>query len=203
MRRIGVFGGTFDPVHLGHLAVAAEVRRAMNLADFIFMPAGQPYFKNLKNISDSQHRLNMLRLALQDKPFYSISQLELERPGPTYAVESMSKMKAGLKAGEELYFILGWDALMNLPKWREAARLIEICRIVAVPRPGFSQPDIAQIEKELTGIARRCTILERPLIDISSSAIRRRVAEGLPIAKMVPAAVEEYIHANSLYREDI
>jgi nicotinate-nucleotide adenylyltransferase len=200
MLKIAVFGGTFDPVHLGHLAVAAEALRLLKLNEVVFMPAGQPYFKNLAEISSSEDRLNMLKLAIAGQPKYSLSMLEIEREGPSYAVDSMASMKSSLCPEDELYFILGWDSLLSLPQWHEAKRLIEICRIVAAPRPGFPKPDVTLVEKYLPGLADRCIVMTRPLIDISSTRIRKRAAAGLTIKDIVPSGVEEYILERGLYR---
>jgi nicotinate-nucleotide adenylyltransferase len=201
MLKIAVLGGTFDPVHIGHLAVAAEALSLLSLSRLIFMPAGRPYFKNLQNISAAQDRLNMLELAIAGHPDYQISLIELKREGPSYAVDSMSRIKASLNPEDELYFILGWDSLLSLPLWFEASRLIEICRIVAAPRPGYPLPDVSKIEKDLPGLSQRCIVMEGPLIDISSTVIRQRVAEGLPIDEMVPPAVAGYIREKGLYKQ--
>lgn len=199
MMKIGILGGTFDPIHLGHLAVAAETFRFLKLDRVVFLPAGQPYFKQLNTITPAQQRLEMLELAIHGEPAYSISRLEIERQGPSYAVDSLSRMKTSLGTDDELFFIMGWDSLMSLPLWYEAERLIQLCKIVASPRPGFPKPDIGQIESQLPGITRRAVVLERPLIDISSTEIRRRVREGLPIDQMVPQAVKQYILGKNLY----
>ncbi len=194
-------GGTFDPVHVGHLAVAAEALRVLDLIAVVFMPAGQPYFKNLASITPGKERLEMLTLAISGQPRYSLSLMELQREGHSYAVDSMVKMRAGLKPEDELYFILGWDSLLSLPQWYQADLLIQICRIVAAPRPGYAKPDVGLIEKDLPGITGRCTVLEKPLIDISSTQIRRRVAAGLSIDEMVPPEVARYIQQKGLYRQ--
>jgi nicotinate-nucleotide adenylyltransferase len=201
MFKIAVLGGTFDPVHVGHLAVAAEAFSLLNLSRLIFMPAGRPYFKNLESISAAEDRLKMLKLAIAGQPGYQISLIEIEREGPSYAVDSMTRIKGGLNPEDELYFVMGWDSLLSLPQWYEASRLIEICRIVAAPRPGYALPDVSQIEKDLPGLAQRCIVMERPLIDISSTAIRQRVAEGLPVDDMVPPAVVKYILKEGLYKK--
>ena len=201
MLKIAVLGGTFDPVHLGHLCVAAEAFSLLKLNRLIFMPAGRPYFKNLESISAARDRLNMLKLAIASQAKYQISLIEIEREGPSYAVDSMARIKAGLNPGDKLYFIMGWDSLLSLPQWFEASRLIKICRIVAAPRPGYPLPDISQIEKDLPGLAQRCIVMERPLIDISSTCIRQRVAEGLPIDNMVPPEVAKYIREEGLYKK--
>jgi nicotinate-nucleotide adenylyltransferase len=198
--KIAVLGGTFDPIHLGHLAVAGEARWLLALSKVIFMPAGQPYFKDSAAISPAEDRIKMLELAIADQPAYLISRLEVERPGPSYAVDSMAKFKKQLDSVDELFFIMGWDAIMSLHFWHEADRLIKLCRIVAAPRPGYPQPRIDSLEKDLPGITERVIVMERPLIDISATLIREKVANGLPIDGLVPPAVAAYILEKGLYK---
>jgi nicotinate-nucleotide adenylyltransferase len=197
--KIGVIGGTFDPIHLGHLAVAEEAHHLLGLSEVRFMPAGHPYFKEAGDISPSADRVNMVNLAIAGRAYFNISLLEVQRPGPSYAVDSMATMKKELGAGDDLYFILGWDSLMTLHLWFEAARLIRICRIVAAPRPGYPPPDISQIEKKLPGISERTVVMDKPLVDISATRIRQRVRQGLPIDRLVPEAVAKYIREKNLY----
>jgi len=199
-KKIGVMGGTFDPVHLGHLAVAEEARRRLKMAEIIFMPAGQPYFKALAYISPPEHRVRMLELALAGRPYFKISRMEIQRPGPSYAVETVAQLKEQMPAGNEIYFIMGWDSLLTLNLWQEPERLISLSRIVAAPRPGYTKPDVGALEKELPGISERVIILYQPLVNISSTTIRERVSQGLPIEEMVPPAVAEYIKEKGLYR---
>jgi len=197
--KIGVMGGTFDPVHRGHLAVANEARHCLALDEILFLPAGNPYFKETLVISPAEQRLAMLKLAIRNAPYFKISLLEIERPGPSYSVESMFSLKSQLGPAAELFFILGWDSLINLYRWFEAGRLIRLCRIVAAPRPGYAQPDLKELEKELPGIAARAILLDKPCLDISSTTIRDYVRRGLPIDSLVPRAVARYIRKNGLY----
>jgi nicotinate-nucleotide adenylyltransferase len=197
---IGVIGGTFDPIHLGHLAVAEEARSQLNLAEVLFVPAGHPYFKANAFITPPEHRVGMLNLALADKPYFKISLIEIKRTGPSYAVDTLSRMKRQLNASDEIFFIMGWDSLLTLPRWQEPERLIRLCRIVAAPRPGYPKPDINLIEKELPGLSQRSVVMDKPLIDISATEIRERVLQGLPIEAMVPLAVARYIREHGLYR---
>ncbi len=201
--KIAVLGGTFDPIHLGHLAVAEEARRLLALSKVIFMPAGRPYFKDRAAISPAEDRIKMLGLAIAGQPIYLISRLEVERPGPSYAVDSMAQIKKQLNPADDLFFIMGWDNLMNLHLWYEADRLIKLCRVVAAPRPGFPQPSIQSLEHELPGISERAIIMERPLIDISATLIREKVANGLTIDALVPPAVAKYIQQKGLYKPSI
>jgi nicotinate-nucleotide adenylyltransferase len=197
--KIGVMGGTFDPIHLGHLAVAEEAHQLLGLSEVRFMPAGHPYFKEAAAISPSADRVNMVNLAIAGKPYFTVSLLEVKRPGPSYAVDSMATMKKELGDGDELYFIMGWDSLMTLHLWFEAARLIRICRIVAAPRPGYPKPDVSQLEKDLPGIGARAVVMDKPLVDISATSIRQRVRQGLPIDGLVTVAVADYIKEKKLY----
>ena len=195
-------GGTFDPIHLGHLGVAEEAYSLLNLGEVRFMPAGHPYFKEETSISPSEDRTKMVNLAISGIKHFSLSLLEIQRPGPSYAVDSMDKMKHQLGQEVELFFLMGWDSLVTLHLWFEAERLIRICRIVAAPRPGFPMPDLDMLEKDLPGISKRTILMNKPLIDISSTNIRERVRGGLPVDEMVPAAVARYIMERGLYRRN-
>jgi nicotinate-nucleotide adenylyltransferase len=198
--KIGVLGGTFDPIHLGHLAVAAEARQVLSLGKVLFMPAGQPYFKESSSISSAEDRVKMLELATADEPAYQVSRLETERSGPSFAVDSIETIRKQLNPRDEVFFIMGWDSLMSLPLWHEADRLIKLCRIVAAPRPGYPQPDLKSLEPDLPGIAGRAVVMERPLIDISATLIRERVRRGLPIDGLVSPAVAAYVREKGLYK---
>ncbi|MDD4859543.1 MAG: nicotinate-nucleotide adenylyltransferase [Dehalococcoidales bacterium] len=194
----GVLGGTFDPVHNGHLAIAESVTTKLKLAEVIFLPAGQPWWKE-RRITPAEHRVNMLSLALRDKPHFGISTAELDREGPTYANETIAELRMHLDRGDELYYIIGWDVVSELPLWKNPARLIELCRLAAVPRPGYNKPDLPALEAQLPGLTARLTMLDEPLVDISATSIRERVAQGQSIEHLVPALVEKYIRENRLY----
>ncbi|MFC1980729.1 nicotinate-nucleotide adenylyltransferase [Chloroflexota bacterium] len=197
--KIGVMGGTFDPVHAGHLIVAEEVRSQLNLAEIIFVPAGQPWLKINQFISPAEHRLRMLALAIADKAHFKLSTIEIERGGSTYTVETIAEQRGQLGDGDEIFFILGWDSLAALPQWREPPRLIKLCRLVAVPRPSYPLPDLKAMEALLPGVSERVVMMDKPEIDISSSEIRDRVKEGLSIHHLVPESVEKYIGEHRLY----
>jgi len=198
---IGVLGGTFDPIHIGHQLVAEEVAARLDLARILFVPAGQPWLKANNAISPAEHRLEMVRLAIAGKPGFELSTIEIERPGATYTVDTIAELQAQL-GGDELFFILGWDNLNQLPQWHQPARLIEMCRLVAVPRVDFPLPDLASLEKELPGISQRVILFDAPHIDINASEIRRRAAEGLSISGLVPEPVERYIKEHGLYAKE-
>jgi len=196
---IGVLGGTFDPIHLGHLVVAEEMRARLGLAEVLFVPAGQPWLKVNSPISAAEHRVQMLRLALSGKPYFKLSTMEIERAGPSYTVDTIAELQGQLGAGDKLFFILGWDNLAQLPQWREPSRLVELCHLVAVPRVGYPTPDLDSLEAVVPGLSRAVILLDEPHIDITASAIRDRVAQGLSIRHLVPEPVERYIREHGLY----
>jgi len=197
---MGVMGGTFDPVHNGHLAVAEEARSQLDLAVILFVPAGQPWLKMDSPVSPAEYRVHMVRLAIAGKPHLKLSTMEIERPGPTYAVDTMAELQTQLGAENGLFFILGWDNLAEFPQWKEPSRLITMCHMVAVPRPGYSPPDLKALEARIPGLSQRVILMDKPEIDISASEIRDRVAQGLYISHLVPEPVESYIKRHKLYR---
>ncbi len=196
---VGVFGGTFDPPHHGHLQVAEEVRRELDLARIIFVPAGQPYFKEALNVLPAHRRLEMVSLAVRGKPYFQLSTLEADRPGRSYTVDTLSQLRDLLNGGDELFFILSWGSLAELSRWREPSRIIEFCKLVVVPRPGYLPPDLKALESQIPGLSKRLIMMAKPRIDISASEIRRRVAQGLPISHLVPEVVAKYIKFHRLY----
>jgi len=197
---IGVMGGTFDPIHNGHLAIAEEVRSRLDLAAILFVPAGQPWLKIDSSLSPAEHRVQMVRLAIAGKPHFKLSTMEIERPGPTYTVDTMAELQAQRGPADALYFIMGWDNLAELPQWKEPSRLISLCQLVAVPRPGYPCPDLKVLEPLIPGLSQRVILLDKPEIDISASEIRGRVAQGLSISHLIPEPVERYIKQQKLYQ---
>ena len=199
--KIGVLGGTFDPVHNGHLAIAEEARAYLNLNEVIFLPAGQPWMKSDRSISPAHHRMAMLALALQSRPHFKFSTIEIEHQGPSYSVNSIAELKAQAVAPTDWYFILGWDNLSKIPQWKEPAKLLEMCFLTAVPRPGYERPNMKKLEAALPGISKKVILMDKPRLEISATDIRSKVAQGLPISGLVPPPVEEYIKENGLYRK--
>jgi nicotinate-nucleotide adenylyltransferase len=197
--KIGVLGGTFDPVHLGHLFIAEEARVTLDLSEILLVPAGQPLLKPAHPITPAEHRLQMLRLAIADIPHFTVLTIEIERNGPSYSVDTIAELRGQYGSGDEIFFILGWDSLAQLPEWREPSRIIKMCYLVAVPRPGCQRPDLKVLETAAPGISQRVVFLEKPQIDISASAIRELVARGKPINHLVPEPVAEYIIKHELY----
>jgi nicotinate-nucleotide adenylyltransferase len=197
--RIGVFGGTFDPVHTGHLIMAEAARETLNLVKIVFVPAGQPWFKNDKTVSAAVQRLEMVRLATAAKAYFEVSTVEVERVGPSYTADTIAMLRAqwGPKVG--LLLILGVDALLDLPQWKEPAYLVQECQFVVLPRSGRNFQELAVLESSLPGISARVIRLDVPEIEVSSTDIRDQVAHGLSIRDLVPEAVESYILEQGLY----
>jgi nicotinate-nucleotide adenylyltransferase len=196
---VGVLGGTFDPVHNGHLILADVAEEQLNLSEMLFVPVGQPWLKTERTITPAQHRLQMLRLALDDRPQFRISEMEIERPGPTYTIDTIKELKDGLNADDELFFILGQDSLMQVPQWHEAQDLVQLCYLAAAPRPGVKKPDLKALEAEIPGIKQRVMLMKEPKVDITATDIRERVARGLSVRHLVPESVNRYIKENKLY----
>ncbi len=196
---IGILGGTFDPVHNGHLILADVAQEQLNLSVILFIPAGQPWLKTERIITPAEHRLQMLRLALEDKADFRIEEIEIKRSGPTYSIDTITELKKDLNTEDELFFILGQDILMQLPQWREAPDLVQLCYMVAAPRPGVKKPDLKALEVEIPGITQRVMLMKEPRVDISASDIRERVARGLSVRHLVPEPVNRYIKEHGLY----
>lgn len=198
--KIGVLGGTFDPVHLGHIMMADEAMKSLGLSEIILIPAGQPMSKMKERLTPAEHRLRMLHLAVAGKPHLKVSAMEIERPGPSYTVDTITELRKKYGSQDEIFFVMGWDSLAQLPNWREPDRIISMCSLVAVPRPDFSRPDLKTLEKNIPGISRRVVFLEKPRADISATDIRKKVARGESIDQLVPAPVAEYIKKHKLYQ---
>lgn len=198
---IGVLGGTFDPVHLGHLVVAGEVRDKLGLDEIIFVPAGQPWLKADRPVSPAAHRLEMVSLAIADNPHFKISHIDIDRPGPTYTVDTIDRLKGEIGVEARIYFLMGSDALVDLPRWKEPSRLIRMCRLVAFNRPGSVLPSLGWLESVVPGLSQSITFVEVSQLDISATEIRQRAAHGGSLQGLVPLAVERYILEQGLYRQ--
>jgi nicotinate-nucleotide adenylyltransferase len=204
MRRVGVFGGTFDPVHYGHLVVAEEVYATLHLTEMIFVPAGQPPHKTGEVITAAEHRLAMLELAIASNPHFTISRVDLDRPGPSYTVDTLRLLRKQWGEETAIYFVIGGDSLEDLLSWHNSHGILELLtHLVAVKRPGYDKSEeyYARLEARLPGIKQRLLVVEAPQFGISASNLRSRIAEGRPIKYQTPDNVESYIIQHGLYRK--
>lgn len=201
--RLGVFGGSFDPVHVGHLVLAETCRDLAGLDQIWFLPAAMAPHKQTQDATPAKHRLAMLELALAGHSAMIVSALETERGGVSYTVDTLHEIRRR-KPDSELFLLMGADSLPELPSWHRAAEICELALPLVVRRPGAAEPDFGVLA-ELVGAERldeiRSQQIESPPIGVSSSDIRHRVLQGRSIRYCVPRAVEKYIEANGLYRE--
>ncbi len=199
-KRIGISGGTFDPIHNGHLIISEEIRETHNLDKIIFVPTGKPPHKPGHMVTMPEHRFNMVKMAVSTNYCFDVSRIELDREGYIYTIDTMNFLKQQYEKETDFFFIAGSDVVWDLPKWKDPKGLFEICDFIVATRPGF---DTVQLVKEADRLKReynaRITITKTPLIDISSSDIRERVQERRTIKYLVPECIEEYIKNNGLY----
>ena len=198
--KIGVLGGTFDPVHLGHLAIAEEARKRLLLSRVIFIPAGQPWLKTDRTITPASHRIKMIEIARGTNPYFKVSAIEIDRKGPSYTVDTLSVIKRDLGTEAKLFLILGWDSLIELPKWHNPDVLVEMCTLVAFTRINTERPDLVALDELVPGIQQNTIMLDIEPIDISSTDVRERAARGLSLRRLVPDRIGRYIRENNLYK---
>jgi nicotinate-nucleotide adenylyltransferase len=200
IRRVGLMGGTFDPVHYGHL-VTAEVARAKFLLDLVvFVPAGIPPHKKGIKISQGTDRYMMTVLATVSNPFFKVSRAELDRPGPSYAIDTVEYFCTTFDKGTEIFFITGADAAVEILTWKDAKDLLKKCGFIVATRPGYSTGELKGHLKEAKLYSTHCIYtVEVPALAISSTDIRRRVKQGEPIRYLLPRNVENYIYKTGLY----
>lgn len=191
-RRIGVMGGTFDPIHHGHLVAASEVASRFSLDEVVFVPTGQPWQKDARQVSSAEHRYLMTVIATASNPRFAVSRVDLDRAGPTYTIDTLTDLKRQYPH-DELYFITGADALAAIMSWKDADRLFDLARLIGVTRPGYRLAD----PHMPGGVA---TLVEVPAMAISSTACRERVSRGEPVWYLVPDGVVQYISKHHLYR---
>ena len=195
--RIGVLGGTFDPIHVGHLAIAEEVRDQLELEEVCFVPAGAPWMKAGQALSSTQDRLYMVRKAVEDNPFFRVSTVELERSGPSYTVDTLRELQEEYGPDVRLFFILGTDAFARFREWKEPQGILALATLVVVDRPGGTAS--AENVEEGMGISEKVEHVRSIRLEISAVDIRRRVSEGASIRYLVPEPVERHIYARGLY----
>ena len=201
---IGVFGGTFDPIHLAHLAVAETARDALGLERVLFIPAGQPPHKPGQVISSPEDRLAMVRAAIADNPAFEVSTIELEREGPSYTVDTLIALGEECRAAgrrSDLALILSAEAASGLPTWHEPQAVLDLAALVVAPRDGFPAFDAAALARHDLIARRPAVVLDGPWLRLSASEIRRRAAAGRSVRYLVPDAVATYIGDHGMYQE--
>ena len=196
--RIGVLGGTFDPIHVGHLIIAEEARDRLDLEEVCFVPARDPWMKAGQPLTSGHDRLSMARLAMEDNPFFRVSTLELERPGPSYTVDTLRELQEDYGPEAQLFFILGSDAFVRFDEWKDPEGILGLATLVVVDRPGATAS--AEAIDQQVGNAGSVERVRGVHLEISAKDIRRRVAAGASIRYLVPEPVERYIYARGLYR---
>jgi nicotinate-nucleotide adenylyltransferase len=196
--RTGIFGGTFDPPHLGHLILAAEAQAQLGLTRLLWVLTAQPPHKPEQPISTLDHRLNMLELALEDDPHFELSRLEIDRPGPHYAADTLRLLQAR-HPETELVYLMGGDSLQDLPKWQRPSDLLAACHAIGVMRRPGDSVDLSALERVLPGIQAKIRYVDAPLLEISSREIRQRITHGGHFRYYLPEPVYKYIVQQKLY----
>jgi nicotinate-nucleotide adenylyltransferase len=202
--RIGVFGGTFNPVHMGHLILAEQCREQGHLDQVLFIPAARPPHKQDQTLAAYAQRTEMLALATSGQPAFRIDEMEKDRPGPSFTVDTLEHLRLR-HPGAELFLTIGSDTLHDLPIWYQPVRILELAALLIVPRPGWPIPETNELHAALAIAATfplRYQVCDVPLIDIASRELRRRISEGRSVRYMLPGAVEAYIQDKGLYRHD-
>lgn len=199
--RLGIMGGTFDPIHYGHLVAAEGARYEYRLEKVIFIPAGQPPHKPNIKLTDPWQRFEMTRLAVTSNPYFEEMPIEIERPGPSYAIDTVSEISR-LFPGAQIFFITGADAVFKILSWKRVEELLSICKFIAATRPGYKLDEMwKKIGTLPQDLKKNIFCMEVPALAISSTDIRQRVREGRPIKYLLPEPVEEYIASNSIYQD--
>ena len=199
--KLGLFGGTFDPIHMGHLIVAEEARTRLCLDEVVFVPAGRPWLKYDIEITEGRHRLAMVSLAVRSNPAFRVSDVEIERPGPSYTVDTLAELRSCLGPEAGIHVILGLDSLREIGRWRQPGRIFDMASVVGVSRPGANDFGPKELDKEIPGASAKLVLLDGLSIGISGVELRRRLSAGLSIKYQVPEPVEGYIREHSLYLE--
>lgn len=201
MDRLGIMGGTFDPVHFGHLVAAETARTEFNLAKVLFVPSGNPPHKDLSKVSPAARRYEMVRRSIADNDYFAISDLELERPGPSYTVDTLRFLHKTL-ACDDFFFITGTDALREIFNWRYPEELFKLTQFIGVIRPGFDAKGFLKMSvRDHPESAGRIHLLKVPALGISSTDIRRRVRQGQSIRYLLPEPARLFILDNNLYKD--
>ncbi|MEW5785835.1 MAG: nicotinate-nucleotide adenylyltransferase [Bacillota bacterium] len=198
--KIGIMGGTFDPIHLGHLVSAEEARQQFSLDRVIFVPAGLPPHKEREKVTACEHRYLMTALAVMSNPDFAVSDYEVKKDEPSYTIDTVRYIACREPDGAAIYFITGADAIMEILTWKDYGALLESCTFIAVSRPGYSLERLREIAAErYPAVLQKVHMLEIPALAISSTFIRERAALGKTIKYLIPETVEQYIKKHGLY----
>jgi nicotinate-nucleotide adenylyltransferase len=197
--RIGVFGGTFDPPHNGHLALAAAARDELGLDRVLWVPAADPPHKQGRAISPAADRLALVRAAIAGQPGFEVSRIDVDRPGPHWTADTLALLRRRYP-GDELVFVMGGDSLRDLPTWGRPQEIVDGYSLAVLRRPG-DRVDLPALERVLPGITRKVTFIDEPPMRISANAIRERARHGQPLAGLVPPRVARLIAQRGLYRQ--
>ena len=198
--RIGLFGGTFDPPHLGHLILASEAQTQLELNRLLWILTPEPPHKQDQLITPIEHRLAMVELAIKDNPAFELSRVELDRPGPHYTLDTL-KLIAEQNPNADIVPIIGEDSLRDLPTWHQSQELVYACHWIGVMRRPNDEPNLDALEHELPGISSKIHYVDAPLMEIASREIRSRIANGRSVRYYLPAPVYEYIEQHQLYHQ--
>ncbi|MCB0197749.1 MAG: nicotinate-nucleotide adenylyltransferase [Anaerolineae bacterium] len=200
MAKIGIIGGTFDPIHYGHLLIAELARDSLDLERVLFVPAGDPPHKQEAEKTAVHHRCRIVELAIEDNPAFELSRVDLDRPGPHYSTDTVALIRAQFDLSpDECYFIIGGDSLVDLLSWHQPAELIQSCRLAVAHRPEY-RPDVAALAETLPALESRIDWVELLLVEYSSSMIRRRIKAGQSIRYQTHPKVIDYLYQHGLYR---
>jgi nicotinate-nucleotide adenylyltransferase len=197
-KRLGVMGGTFDPIHHGHLVTAEAALWAFHLDEVVFVPTGQPWMKADQAVTPAEHRYLMTVIATSSNPRFWVSRIDVERAGPTYTRDTLQELRRTAEDDIELFFITGADAMLEIFHWKDPDEVLSMAHFIAATRPGY---DIARFEEEAPTSHPKVSVLDVPALAISSTDIRRRIREGEPIRYLVSDGVETYIRKFGLYRD--
>jgi nicotinate-nucleotide adenylyltransferase len=199
--RIGVLGGTFDPIHIGHLLLAEETRLRLKLDRVVFIPAGFPWRKAGRTISPAESRFEMVKIAIEDNSCFEISRLEMDREGPSFTLDTLRSLRESQGNASELWFVLGSDALLDLPNWKRPEQIVAEARLAVAGRDPLTPSDVERLATVIPGLESRIDFVPMPPIGISSSELRRRLREGRSCRYWLPSTVERYITRHGLYRD--
>lgn len=199
--KIGISGGTFDPIHIGHLVIAEQAREKMGLDRVLFIPSGNPPHKRDIEVTAAEDRYNMVQKAIEGNPYFEASRMEIDRGGYTYTVDTLRELRRIYGENALLYFIIGADILWDLPGWKEQRQVFSLCEFIAVLRPGYDRQAFSgQVELLQHEYGAVIHWIGAPLIDVSSTMLREKVSLGQSIRYLVPEAVENEINTKGLYR---